>query len=93
MVVISRSVIGLGEIAAAQARDHVVRRPDCPRCDRVCRAKDYRDPAVATLFGQVTMKLPRFRRPGVVGSRPASAGHHSVDRHPNWTGSGHTFRR
>jgi hypothetical protein len=49
------------EIAAAQARDHVVRRPDCPRCDGVCHVKDYRDHVVATLFGQVTMKLPRFR--------------------------------
>ena len=49
------------EIAAAHARDHVVRRPDCPRCDGVCHVKDYRDHVVATLFGQVTMKLPRFR--------------------------------
>ena len=49
------------EIAAAQARDHVVRRPDCPRCDGVCHVKDYLDHVVATLFGQVTMKLPRFR--------------------------------
>ena len=49
------------EITAAQARNHVVRRPDCPRCDGVCHVKDYRDHAVATLFGQVTMKLPRFR--------------------------------
>jgi hypothetical protein len=31
------------EIAAAQARDHAVRRPDCPRCDGVCHVKDYRD--------------------------------------------------
>ena len=49
------------EITAAQARNHVVRRPDCPRCDGVCHVKHYRDHAVATLFGQVTMKLPRFR--------------------------------
>jgi hypothetical protein len=49
------------EIATAQARDHVVTRPKCPRCDSVCHVKDYRDHAVATLFGQVTMKLPRFR--------------------------------
>jgi hypothetical protein len=48
------------EIVAAQARDHIVRRPDCPRCDGVCHIKDYREHAVATLFGQVTMKLPRF---------------------------------
>jgi hypothetical protein len=48
------------EIAAAQARAHVLRRPDCSRRDGVCRVKDYRHHAVATLFGQVTMKLPRF---------------------------------
>src|SRR3981081_3498309 len=48
------------EIVAAQARDHIVRLPDCPRCDGVCHIKDYREHAVATLFGQVTMKLPRF---------------------------------
>ncbi len=49
------------EIVAAQARIHAVRRPECPRCDGVCRVKDYRDHAVSTLFGQVTLRLPRFR--------------------------------
>ena len=49
------------EIVAAQVRDHAARRPDCLRCGGVCRVKDYRDHAVATLFGQVTMGLPRFR--------------------------------
>ncbi len=49
------------EIVAAQARTHAVRRPECPRCDGVCRVKDYRDHAVATLFGEVTVRLPRFR--------------------------------
>ena len=49
------------EIVAAQARGHAVRRPECPRCDGVCRVKDYRDHAVATLFGEVTVRLPRFR--------------------------------
>ena len=49
------------EIVAAQAREHAVRRPDCSRCGGVCRVKDYRDHAVATLFGQVTVRLPRFR--------------------------------
>jgi len=47
------------EIVVAQARDHAVRRPECPRCDRACRVKDYRDHAVATLFGQITVQLPR----------------------------------
>ena len=49
------------EIVAAQARDHAVQRPDCPRCGGVCQVKDYRDHAVATLFGQVTVRLARFR--------------------------------
>jgi len=49
------------EIVAAQARDHAVRRPECPRCGGICRVKDYRDHVVATLFGQVTLRLPRFR--------------------------------
>jgi hypothetical protein len=49
------------EIVAAQAREHAVRRPDCSRCGEVCRLKDYRDHAVATLFGEVTARLPRFR--------------------------------
>jgi hypothetical protein len=49
------------EIVAAQAKEHAVRRPDCLRCGGVCRVKDYRDHAVATLFGQVTVRLARFR--------------------------------
>jgi hypothetical protein len=49
------------EIVTAQARDHAVWRPACRRCGGVCRVKDYRDHAVATLFGHVTVRLPRFR--------------------------------
>jgi hypothetical protein len=49
------------EIVAAQVRGHVVTRPDCPRCDGVCHVKDYREHSLATLFGRVTMKLPRLR--------------------------------
>jgi hypothetical protein len=40
------------EISTAQAREHAVRRPFCLCGDGVCRVKDYRDHAVATLFGQ-----------------------------------------
>ena len=49
------------EISTAQARAHAVGRPVCPCGDGVCRVKDYRDHAVATLFGQVTLRVPRFR--------------------------------
>jgi hypothetical protein len=48
------------EVVAAQARGHAVRRPDCRSCGRVCRVKDYREHAVATLFGRVRVRLPRF---------------------------------
>jgi hypothetical protein len=48
------------EIATAQTREHAVRRPVCPCGEDVCRVKDYRGHSVATLFGQVTMRLPRF---------------------------------
>src|SRR4051794_682463 len=49
------------EIVAAQARVHAVRRPACRGCGDVCRVKDYRQHAVATLFGQVMVRLPRLR--------------------------------
>jgi hypothetical protein len=49
------------ELSTAQAREHAVRRPVCSCHDGVCGVKDYRDHAVATLFGQVTLRLPRFR--------------------------------
>lgn len=55
------------KIVAAQARSHAVRRPDCRSCSGVCQAKDYRDPAVATHFGLVTVRLPRFRCAGCGG--------------------------
>jgi hypothetical protein len=48
-------------IVTAQTEDHAARRPACPHCGGVCRVKDYRQHAVATLFGQVTMRLPRLR--------------------------------
>ena len=49
------------EIVAAQARNHSVQRPDCRNCSGVCHVKDYRNHAVATHLGQVTVRLPRFR--------------------------------
>ena len=45
------------EIIAAQARVHAVRRPECRSCGTTCRVKDYRQHAIATLFGQVTVRL------------------------------------
>jgi hypothetical protein len=60
------------EIVAEQAKGHAVRRPHCRSCGEACRVKDYRNHAVATLFGQVTVRLPRFRCGGCGGNE---AGH------------------
>jgi hypothetical protein len=49
------------EVVAAQARDHAVRRPNCRSCGSACHVKDYRQHRIATLFGQATVRLPRFR--------------------------------
>ena len=45
---------------AAQARDHAGLRPDCAACGGGCHVKDWRLRQIATLFGGVTVRLPRF---------------------------------
>src|SRR3954452_8505714 len=60
------------EIVTAQSREHAVRRPLCRSCGTACQVKDYRPHQIATLFGQVTLRLPRFRCAGCGG---AEAGH------------------
>src|SRR3954467_4203024 len=45
----------------AQCRDHAAQRPACRACGAACRVKDYRPRRIATLFGMVTVRLPRFR--------------------------------
>ncbi len=56
------------EIVTAQSRDHAVRRPECRTCTTPCQVKDYRPHQIATLFGQVTLRLPRFRCAGCGGA-------------------------
>src|SRR5688500_9065495 len=60
------------EIVAAQSRDHAAQRPMCRSCGAACQVKDYRPHQIATLFGQVVLRLPRFRCAGCGG---AEAGH------------------
>ena len=59
-------------IVAAQAEGHAVSRPVCRRCGGVCHLKNYRDHVVVTLFGRVTLRLPRFR---CAGCGCSEAGH------------------
>jgi hypothetical protein len=50
-------------VVAAQARDHAALRPECANCGGRCQVKDWRPRQVATLFGAVTVRLPRFLCP------------------------------
>src|ERR1700733_15080571 len=51
-------------VVAVQADNHAVLRPDCSSCGQECHVKDWRLHRVATLFGTVAARLPRFRCPG-----------------------------
>jgi hypothetical protein len=51
-------------VVAVQAGDHAVLRPDCSSCGNACHVKDWRLHRVATLFGTVAVRLPRFRCAG-----------------------------
>ena len=60
------------EIVVAQARVHAVRRPACRGCGASCRVKDHRQHAIATLFGQVAVRLALVHKSGPApSSRPA----------------------
>ena len=62
------------EIVTAQSRDHAVRRPLCRSCGAACQVKDYRPHQIATVFGQVTLRLPRFGCGGAeAAGRPIAA--------------------
>jgi hypothetical protein len=51
-------------VVAVQADDHAVLRRDCSACGQACHVKDWRLRRVATLFGTVPVRLPRFRCAG-----------------------------
>ena len=72
------------EIVAAQTRAHAARRPDCRCGGGVCHVKDYRDHALATLFGQVTVRLPRFRCAACGAIEVGSTGRRIAGRHRSW---------
>jgi len=48
------------EVIAGQIDRHAVLRPDCRSCDGSCHVKDWRPHQIATLFGEVRVRLPRF---------------------------------
>lgn len=55
-------------VVGAQSWNHAARRPVCRTCTTLCQVKDYRPHRIATVFGQVMLRLPRFRCAGCGGS-------------------------
>ena len=51
-------------VATIQARDHAALRPACADCGASCHVKVWQSRPIATLFGTVVVRLPRFRCPG-----------------------------
>ena len=47
-------------VVASQADQHGRLRPYCRSCSGRCHVKDWRSHRIATLFGEVTVRLPRF---------------------------------
>ena len=73
------------QVVAAQARHHAMFRPDCQSCGRRYHAKGWRPHRIATLFGEVRVKLPRLACAGGGCARPASVGPRTVGRPLNRT--------
>ncbi len=48
------------QVVADQATTHATFRPDCRSCGGTCHVKDWQPHRIATLFGEVNLKLPRF---------------------------------
>ena len=47
-------------VVSGQVDRHGQLRPRCPSCTGKCHLKDWRGHYIATLFGEVTVRLPRF---------------------------------
>src|ERR1700679_2056281 len=48
------------QVVADQATTHATFRPGCRSCGGTCHVKDWQPHRIATLFGEVRLKLPRF---------------------------------
>jgi hypothetical protein len=85
-------------VVSVQADDHAVLRPDCSACGQACHVKDWRLRRVATLFGTVPVRLPRFRCAGCghgetgIGWLSYCRSTPELDRLRAQTLRGHTFK-
>ena len=73
------------EVVAAQARRHTLFRPDCQSCSGRCHMKGWQPHRIATLFGEVRVKLPGWRVRAAVVARPVAAGHRTAGQPLSWT--------
>lgn len=55
------------QVVGAQAHHHAMFRPDCQSCGERYHAKGWRSHRIATLFGEVRVKLPRLACAGCGG--------------------------
>jgi hypothetical protein len=51
------------QVVADQATTHATFRPDCRSCGGRCHVKDWQSHRIATLFGEVRLRLPRVLCP------------------------------
>jgi hypothetical protein len=63
-----KQLVALVQQEIVTSRDHAAQRPPCRSCGAACQVKDYRPHQIATVFGQVTLRLPRFRCAGCGGT-------------------------
>ena len=68
------------QVVAEQATTHAMFRPDCRSCGGTCHVKDWQPHRIATLFGEVRVKLPRWLCAAAVVARPVSVGHRTAGR-------------
>jgi hypothetical protein len=78
-------------VVAARAGNHAMFRPDCQSCGGRCHMKDWRSHRIATVCGEVTLKLPRFLCAGCDLARPVSVGWRIAGQHPSWISCGPGF--
>jgi len=48
------------QLVAEQANSHAILRPACRSCGATCHVKDWQPHRIATLFGEVRVRLPRL---------------------------------
>ena len=64
------------QVVAARVDTHAMFRPTCRSCGLTCLLTDWQPHRIATLFGKVRQKLPRFCAPVMVGETGVSWSSH-----------------